>query len=102
MDFENVAFDKKDSMLRQLGKIYNGGMAAKQVPGFFVEEQARTYECIKVKVRVDEALKRISEEAAEYIRYNYLHKKNGDNLALNHSEAFKKSSIDAFLHCLYG
>ena len=97
MDFENIPLNKKEALLKQLGKMYRvNRYDLKQ--GFFIEESSKRYEYVKVQVRVDDALKMMERKKANYIRDIYLNKNGIDTLDENE----KNQIIDVFLHCLYG
>jgi len=105
MDFKTIEFSKKDSLIKQVAKMYKNSILHEEVHGVFqVGEQIN--HCLEVKHRVDCALKKLCDYQVQIIRKEYLGVSRKNWYIEYYDDAtFKECkvrSMDAFLHALYG
>ncbi|MDL2276401.1 MULTISPECIES: hypothetical protein [unclassified Breznakia] len=107
MDFERLAFEKKDELLKQVGKMYRYSELSLELnKGFCVKEDKNLYSCLEIKHRIDIALKQLCDYQVQIIRKEYI-EDNRKNWYLQwyHDKEFrvcKERSMNALLHALYG
>lgn len=107
MKFEEIQYQKKDNLLKQIGKMYRNCESNIEVnEGFLIKENTRLYKCVQVKGRVDIALRHLSNVEALIIRKAFLEKTRQywylDYFKECDYESLQKKVVDKFLYSLYG
>lgn len=106
MDFESLDEARKDALLQQIGRMYRYSELQLEMHRFQVGEASQFGPCMNIKERIDFALSRLSEKQAILIRNEYLvYNRKNWYLALYDEQTFrmyKKQSVNAMLHMLYG
>ena len=106
MNFEAIEFERKDNLVKQVAKMYQGCGLHLDIHGVFQVGEKQVHHCFEVKNRVEQALRKLCDYQIQIIKKEYLgnYRKNWYIEFYDDTTFYecKNRSINAFLHALYG